>query len=131
MAKMVLPRVLAMIMCDDVVEAEDEIGIFHLTGVRTAVEAPPLPTVHSFCVFVQMSGHQGEASCHVIIVSSESAEVIGEADSQMIAFEDPRIAVSVVFHLDSCVFTVPGLYYVEIYHERKVIGERRLFRLED
>ena len=129
---MVLPRVLAMIMCDDVVEADEEADVFHLTGARTVIEASSLPTVHSFCVFVQMSGHQGEASCHVIIVSSESADVIGEADSQMIAFEDPRIAVSAVFHIASCVFATPGLCYVEIYHERKLIGERRLYiRLED
>jgi hypothetical protein len=132
MAQLVLPRVLAMVMCDDVVEADDEIGVFNLTGVRTAVEASSFPAVHSLRIFVQMSGHKGEASCYVVIEDSESHEIIDKTALQAIDFENPILVVPVVFEFLHCVFPQPGVYYVEIYEESKLIGERRLtFRIEE
>jgi hypothetical protein len=126
MANLVLPRVLALILCDDVVESDEEVGVFHLTGVRTFIDAPSLPTVHSLCVFVQMTGHEGEVDCRVEIECAETGEMIGEADTQTIAFEHPTIAVAVLFRFPSCVFATAGLYFLQMYHEGKQIGERRL-----
>lgn len=126
MAELVLPRVLAMVLCDDVVEADEEIGVFHLTGVRTVIDAGSFPTIHSLCVFVQMTGHNGEADCRAQIECAETGDVIGEADAQTIAFEHPTIAVPVLFRFPSCVFATPGLYFVEMFHENKQIGKRRL-----
>jgi hypothetical protein len=125
MADLVLPRVQAMILCDDLIESDEESDVFHLAGVRAVVEASSFPTVHSLYVFVQMSGHHGEATGHVVI-ASESGAVIGETERQTITFEDPTIVVPVVFRFADCVFAMPGLYYVEMYNERKLIGERRL-----
>jgi hypothetical protein len=126
MASMVLPRVLAMILCDDVIESDQEGDVFHLTGVRTATNAPSFPTIHSLCVFVQITGHEGEADCHVQIECAATGEVIGEADAQTVVFENPTIVVPVLYRFPSCVFATPGLYFVEMYHDSKQIGERRL-----
>jgi|ERR1043165_2497374 hypothetical protein len=126
MANPVLPRVHAMVVCDDVVESDQESGVFHLTGVRTVIDAPSFPTVHSLCVFAQMTGHPGEADCRVEIECAQTAEVIGETDPQTVGFEDPTMVVPVLYRFPSCVFATPGLYFIQMYHESKQIGERRL-----
>jgi hypothetical protein len=126
MAQLVLPRVLATVMCDDVVESDEEVGVFHLAGVRTFIDAPSFPTVRSLCVFVQMTGHEGESDCRVEIECADTGEVIGEADPQTVAFEHPTIVVPVLFRFPNCVFATPGLYFLQMYHETKLIGERRL-----
>ena len=59
MANLVLPRVQAMVLCDDVEESEHETGVYHLTGVRSIIDSPFPAVVSQLCVFAQMSGHQG------------------------------------------------------------------------
>jgi len=114
-----------MVLCDDVIEYDEEVAAFDLIGVRTAMVASTIPTVYSLCVFAQMSGHRGEAACFVEIEHAESGDVVAETEPMVIQFEDPTVAVPLSIHLTNCVFTSPGLYYVQIYHESKLIGERR------
>jgi hypothetical protein len=132
MAKLVLPRVHAMILCDDAEQSDQEAGVFQLTGVRTVIEASFPAVVSRFCVFLHMSGHPGVASCHVQIDHAEVGQVIYETETQTVAFDDPTFIVPMVFHMPDCVFPAPGLYYVQVYHESKLIGERVLqLRQED
>ena len=126
MAQLVLPRVLAMVICDDVAEAEDEAGVVHLTGVRTVIETATFPTVQSLCVFVELSGHEGEAICHVQVESLETGELVTETEPHDVVFEEPSKAVPEYFRLINCVFSAPGVYFVQMYNGRKLIGERRL-----
>ena len=132
MASMVLPRVQAMVLCDGVEESEYEAAVYDLTGVRTVIESPFPAVVSQLCVFAQMSGHQGESYCHIEIEHIDANEVIFATVPQPISFETPTAAVAVVFPLANCVFPVPGLYYVQVYNEAKMIGERPLLlRNED
>lgn len=126
MAELVLPRVQAMFLCDDVVDSDDEIGVFHLTGVRTTIEAASFPFLHSLFVFSQMSGHRGEVWLHGVIERSDTGEIIDNTESQRVTFERPTFVVPILFRFPNCVFPAPGVYYVQIYHERKLIGERHL-----
>ena len=126
MAQLVMPRVQAMVLCDDAVESGRESGVFYLIGVRTVIDAPLFPVEHSLCVFVQMSGHQGEASFLVKIEHEESGDVIGDIELQNVVFDNPTVSVPSVFRFGNCVFPAPGLYYIEVYHDGKLIGERRL-----
>jgi len=127
MAQLVLPRVQAMVVCDQIEESDEEIGVYQLSGVRSALDVPSFPAFRPrFCVFVQMSGHRGEAHCRVGIRHSASDDVIYQTKAKTISFGDPTLVVPVVFRLRNCVFPQPGLYYVEILHELKLIGERRL-----
>ena len=126
MANLVLPRVQAMVLCDDAEESEHENGVYDLTGVRSVIEAPFPAVISRFCVFLNMSGHHGEASCHMEIEHAETGEVISETKAQTISFAEPTSVVPVVFQLRNCVFPVPGIYYVQAFHETKLIGERML-----
>lgn len=122
-----LPRVQAMVLCDEIEESDEEDAVFHLTNVRSVIAASSFPYVHSqLCVFVQMSGHRGAALCHVEIDRLETDDVIYDTEPQTIEFEDPANVVPDFFRLHNCVFPAPGLYYVQIHFEGKLIGERSL-----
>jgi hypothetical protein len=127
MAKLVLPRVQAMVICDAVAESDQEYGVFRLDGVRSEMEAHTFPyTRPRLCVFLEMSGHPGEASCRIEINRSETDEVMYRTTPRAISFDGPITVVPVVFRLRNCSFPRAGVYYVQIFHEKKLIGERRL-----
>ena len=132
MANLVLPRVQAMVLCDGVKESDQEADVFQLVGVRTVLEMPSFPALHPrLCVFVQFSGHRGQATCRVEIERSTTGEVIFETPPRVIKFEGPTLVVPVVFRARNCVFPEPGIYYVQVYYANKVIGERLLHVREE
>ncbi len=126
MANLVLPRVQAMVLCDEVEESEQEGDVVHLNGVRAVFDAPSFPTVRSLCVFLHMSGHIGKASCHIEIDWPKADEVVFETAPAMIFFDETAAVVPVYFRLPNCGFPAPGVYYVQVFNETKLIGERPL-----
>jgi hypothetical protein len=127
MAKLVLPRVQAMVLCDALEESAQESGVFHLSGVRSTIEGPLFPYSRPrLCVYLQVSGHAGQVPCRIEITRTETDEVIYRTAPREISFEGPMSVVPVVFRLRNCGFPAPGVYYVQIYCESKLIGERPL-----
>src|SRR6516164_5473823 len=129
----ILPRVQAMVLCDDIEESEQDADAMNLVGVRSVLVSPVFPLVRSLlCVFIQMSGHPGQASCHVEIESLGGDGVIFETDPLTFSFMDPTVVVPVILWLPNCVFSTAGVYYVQVYCDEKLIGERPLtVRQED
>ena len=127
MSTLVLPRVQAMLLCDEIEESDQEADVVHLTGVRAVLDVPSFPAVYAqLCVFLHMSGHQGMANCQVKIEEVGSGDAIFETEILAVSFDDPASVVPVYFRLPNCVFPAPGLYYVQVLHESKLIGERPL-----
>ncbi len=132
MANLVLPRVQAMVLCDAIEESAQENGIFHLDGVRSQIMVPSFPCIRPrLCVYLQMSGHIGQVSCHVEINRAETDEVLYRTTPRLLSFEGPMAIMPVVFRLRNCGFPAPGIYYVQIFHDHKLIGERLLHLLEE
>jgi hypothetical protein len=126
-ANLVLPRVLAMVPCDDVDRSDQERGVYHLTGVRTTMGFASFPAVRSgFCVFLHMSGHQGAAECHVQIFHAATDDLIYQSKPKAVNFKAPTSIVPVQFRLRNCAFPMPGVYFLEMVADSKVVGERRL-----
>jgi hypothetical protein len=73
-----------------------------------------------------MSGHRGEGLCHVEINRSGTDDVIYLTETKTITFNDPTWVVPVYFRLHNCVFPAPGIYYVGVFNNSKLIGERPL-----
>jgi hypothetical protein len=48
-----------------------------------------------------------------------------------VEFQDPLVFAPAAFTLGACVYPRPGLYYIQVYHESKVIGERPFRLLEN
>jgi hypothetical protein len=127
MAKLVLPRVQAMVLCDAIEESALEDSTFNLHGVRSIIEAAGFPCLRPWlCVFAQLSGHAGNASCHLEINRTESDEVVYQTPPRVIRLEGPTTVVPVLFRLRNCEFPAPGVYYVQMFHGSKLIGERPL-----
>ena len=131
MAHLILPRVQAMVLCDHVEESSDELETFDLSGVRTDIRASSFPHVYpKLFVFAHMSGHAGIAMCRVAVNQPSTDVVIRESPSREIFFDGPTSVVPVIFRLRNCSFPSAGVYYVQMYHEAKLIGERPLFLVE-
>ncbi len=126
MARLVLPRVQAMMVCDEVDKSAQEHGVYHLTGVRHALALPSFPATRSMRVFLHMSGHQGEALCHIEVFQMITDATIFQTKTKTVAFQGPTAVVPVGFRLRDCVFPAKGVYIVEILADNKVVGERRL-----
>jgi hypothetical protein len=127
MVNLVLPRVPAMVLCDEINESDEDSEAIDLIGVRAVVTSAVFPTIISqICVFIQMSGHKGESQCHIEIESMVADEVIHETESLSFTFENPTTVVPAHFRVVNCVFLAPGLYYVQVYSGSKLIGERPL-----
>jgi hypothetical protein len=132
MAKLVLPRAQAMVLCDEVEESDEEEGTHHLTGVRSKIQVPSFPsTRRRLCVFLQMSGHEGDAICRLEVHRLATDERIYRTSPRPISFQDPVLVVPVIYRLRNCEFPAPGVYYVQIFHENKMIGERPLHLVEE
>jgi len=125
--KLVLPRVHVMVLCDDFEQPSDEEAVFHLYGVRTRLEVEAFPYTHAqLCVYLQLTGHPGRTNCPVVVVDPETEEGILPAPPQLIQLTGPLDVVATVFVLEDCVFTAPGLYYVQAICDRKLVCERPL-----
>src|SRR5262245_44652901 len=132
MASLILPRVQAMVLCDDLDESDEDSEAINLIGVRTVIATPVFPMVRSqLCVFLQMSGHRGEARCHIEIECLATDEVIQDTEPLTFQFINPTIVVPAYFRLVNCVFSTAGLYYVQVYADTKLVGERPLLIREE
>ncbi len=132
MAQLVLPRVQAMLICDDVAKSSKDRGVYHLTGVRHSISVPSFPAIRPHLyVFLHMSGHRGATSCLVRVLRVATDEIVYESSARNINFKDPTAVRNVIFDVRNCEFPELGVYYVEIVADNKVVGERRLeIRLE-
>ena len=73
-----------------------------------------------------MSGHEGEASCRLEINRAETDDVVYRTSPRPLALEGPMAIMPVVFRLRNCGFPAPGVYYVQVFCEGKLIAERPL-----
>lgn len=127
MAPLVLPRVQAMLICDDVTGSAQEKGVYYLNGVRHTISFAAFPATRQYlCVFLHLSGHRGEATCKASIYQALTDAKVFESNPKVIKFDEPTIVVPFLLRLRNCVFPAPGVYYVEVVADGKVIGERRL-----
>jgi hypothetical protein len=98
MAKMVLPRVQAMVLCDGLKESDEEPDDFTLKGVRSVVEASSFPALCPRLVaYIQMTGHAGEAYCHIEIERVETSDLIYHSSAKTVRFVGPTMVIPVHF----------------------------------
>ncbi len=128
--KYVLPRVHVMVLCDDVAEREDAAAAFDLIGVRTHIVAAAFPYEHpQLWVYLQVTGHESTAEGRVAVVDSDDAKVAA-SPPERITFTGPLDFYHVRFRFDDCVFPGPGVYYIQVTFDGKIVGERALQVIE-
>jgi hypothetical protein len=130
--RLVLPRVHAMMLCDDLEPSADEEWVFHLYGVRSRIEVDAFPYSRpQLCVYVQLTGHAGTTNCRVIVVRPETEQQIYSAPLQVVECIGPLDVVPVFFVLEDCEFDAPGVYYVQVFCDQKLVCERPLLLLRE
>ncbi len=129
--KSILPRVHVMVLCDDVAEREDAAAAFDLIGVRTHIVAPAFPYEHpQLWVYLQVTGHESTAEGRVVIYDSDDNE-IATSQSQFVTFTGPLDFLHLFFPFADCTFSGPGVYYVQVKFDGKIVGERALHLIEE
>lgn len=127
MAKLVLPRVHVMVLCDEIEPSEAEADVFDLRGVRTDIVAPSFPYTHpQLCVYLQMTGHEGVVTGRAVVNQVETDDDIASTVEDVVQFHGPLAFVHVPWKVLDCSFPQPGLYYVQVLFDGKLIGERPL-----
>jgi hypothetical protein len=126
----VRPRVHALVVCDEIVPGSEE-DVYDLVGVRTWLGASSFPYTHpQFCVYLQVTGHQGDAVCRIEVVHSEREEDVLAAVEGEMEFHGPLEFVVSDWRIEGCPFPEAGLYYVQVSFDGRLAGERMLFLLE-
>ena len=128
--KLVLPRVHVMVMCDEIADHPGEEYVYDLHGVRSEIHAIDFPYRHSrLCVFLHLTGHEGTASLHVLVIQAETDAEVYSVLPVPVEFQGPNVVIPLGFWLDDCVFRSLGVYYVQVFHGSKLICERALHLL--
>jgi hypothetical protein len=94
MAKLVLPRVHVMVLCDEVEPSPGEEDVYDLRGVRTFLRADRFPYVHpQLYLYLQVSGHEGTASGRVVVSHAATDEAVFFQSLDEIHFSGPLALV--------------------------------------
>ena len=95
--------------------------------MRTHIVAPAFPYTHpQLCVYLQMTGHEGTASGRAVILDPETDLNVDETDEDPLQFHGPLDFIEVPWRLSDCTFPEPGVYYVQVFFDGKLINERPL-----
>jgi hypothetical protein len=126
MAKLVLPRVHVLVVCDEIEPSAGQEDVFDLRGVRTMIPADGFPHTHpQLCVFMQVTGHQGAARWRVKILDAGDDPVFASAEEPA-AFHGPLNFIPLYHRIQNCEFPSAGIYYVPVFFDGKLLGERAL-----
>ncbi len=122
----VFARVHVLVLCDEVEELPGEELFFNLNGVRTQVRAPSFPYVHpQLCVYLQVSGHEGEVSGHLVLVQETTQEEILRLPIEPFHLAGPLEILPLWLWLTDCEFPSPGVYWFQVFLNEKLVVERR------
>jgi len=128
MAKLVLPRVHVMVLCDEIEPSADEEEVFDLRGVRTHITAASFPYTHpQLSVYLQVTGHEGTASGRAVVSDPDTEAELYVSQADPIAFSGPLTFIHVPWQVLDCTFPQPGVYYVQVFFDGKLVNERALF----
>jgi len=130
MAKLVLPRVHVMVLCDEI-EPSAEADVFDLRGVRTSIAAAAFPYRHlQLCVYLQLSGHEGAASGEILIARADTDTTVHYQRIGSVQFQGPLTLIPLAVWLMDCDFPDAGLYYVQAYFDQRIIAELSLWLMQ-
>ncbi len=125
MAKLVLPRVHVMVLCDLVEEHPDEEGVFNLLGARARLSAANFPySPGQLCAYLQVTGHTGTVDLELAVVQASTDEEAVRIPPFAVQCFGPLVTVPLAVTIPDCWFPEAGIYYLQAYSGQKLLGER-------
>ncbi|MCI0699838.1 MAG: hypothetical protein L0241_01965 [Planctomycetia bacterium] len=121
------PVAKAIYVCDQVVpnvarQTIDLLGVFNAFRLPTGQSVPY--TLARMCVFVQMEDGLGDAELQVFVVSAATGQVIFHSPIHRVRFPNRLTVVSANIRLVNCPFPTAGEYWVELYCDGQIMGDR-------
>src|SRR5437867_1353639 len=125
--KPVLPRVHAIVLCDRIEDVPDEEDVFNLLGVRTRIYADSFPYTHlRLYVYLQLTGHVGSADGSITVLHPRTDQELFNSPLPTIQFRGPLVLLPLYARIRNCTFPEPGIYFVQVVFDGKLLGERLL-----
>jgi hypothetical protein len=122
----VFARIHVLVLCDEVKRLPGPEVAYDLSHVRTGIRAPSFPYVHpQFCVYLQLSGHEGTATGRIAVVNEATDEEVAFAPIDEIQLWGPLAIVQLWLRIQHCEFPGPGLYWIQVLLNQKLVAERR------
>jgi hypothetical protein len=132
MAKAALPRVHVLVICDEIEERFDEVEGFNLLFVRSHILAPAFPYLHpQLIVYLQVTGHPRVTRCRSVLLRAETDEELYRTPEDAVELRGPLEFHHLHFSFPDCEFPEAGIYYVQVYFDDVLCGERALILLEE
>ena len=124
-------EILHVIPCNRIETDQDNYHRFNVIGLTTSIQSraePPFPFVHrQFVTLVVCTGGEGVGNLVLRIIADSSPRIIFSTPPRHVRFVGDITAIgAVVFRIQNCVFTAPGLYWIELLFDGSVIARQRL-----
>ena len=125
------PTVRYLVVCEDVQvdsTAPPRVTLVGLINAIRSLETPPYPLLYrELCVFLQLTECRGAAEGWIEIQHADSGQSVFRTRKRVIAFaDDPLEVVAATFRLRNCLFTQPGLHWVQFWYNNELIVEQPL-----
>lgn len=125
------PTVRYLIVCEDVQTDSDNPRRVTLVGLLSAIrslEQPPFPLLYrEICVFLQLTECRGPADGRIEIHHADSGQVLFRTRTRTIPFgSDPLEIVGATFRIRNCLFSEPGLYWVQFWYNEQMVARQPL-----
>jgi hypothetical protein len=125
------PTVRYLIICEDVQTDPDNPHRVTLVGLISTIrslEQPSYPLLHrELCVYLQMTECRGPAEGRIEIQHADSSQTMFRTRSRTIPFDsDPLEVVAVIFRIRNCLFSEPGLYWIQFWYNEQMIVQQPL-----
>ena len=127
----ILPVVRYLILCENVERNPDHPRQVTLANLVSTIQLGlgySFPVRHpEFCVFIQMTECRGKGRCHIEIVHADTEEVVFRGRDRPISFgHDPLELVGLSFRIRNCLFSSPGLYWVQFWYNENMIAQQSI-----
>ncbi len=115
-----------LVLCDAIEELPGEEEVFDLHGVRTHLRAEAFPYTHpELWVYLQVTGHPGSASGHVIVLREATDEEIAHRSIDAFPLLGPLTVLHLQVDIMDCEFPAPGVHWFQVVLNEKLVAERR------
>jgi hypothetical protein len=125
------PFVRHMIVCEEVELDPADRSKYTVRGVVNYIrptEPVSFPVVvEQLCVLLEVSGGRGNGETFVAAESAESGAIVFRTPPRFISYPpDPLLVSPILFRIRQCVFREPGLYWIQVWHNGRKLGEQSL-----
>lgn len=114
------PRVRALVVCDDALASDIEVGVHTLEGTRLSFQASAFPCVRSLWVYLLLSyPRRGRFEGQVRLLDDRDAKVLRYAKFEA-RFTGSQYQVPLLVEMDHCNFPAAGSYTFEVHFSTRL-----------